>query len=211
MKSIVIWGCGGFAREVAMLAEQVGLEVIAFLDERPEMKGEVIDGIRVAGTLDDIRDLRSSVSIVSAGVGNPALKQRFAAATEEAGFRHCEPIVHPHVYVSRHSSIGPGSVVCAGVVLTVNVRIGSHVIVNLCSTIGHDVRIGDFATISPGVNISGNVELEERTYLGTNAAVRERVRVGAGSVIGGGAFVRDDVPANSLYAGVPAELKKRLG
>lgn len=193
-----------------MLAEQVGLEVVAFLDERPEMKGELIDGIRVAGTLDDIRDLRSSVSIVSAGVGNPALKQRFAAATEGAGFRHCDPIVHPQVYVSRHSNIGPGSVVCAGVVLTVNVRIGSHVIVNLGSTIGHDVSIGDFATISPGVNISGNVKLQERTYLGTNAAVREKVCIGAGSVVGGGAFVRDDVPADTLYAGVPAELKKRL-
>jgi sugar O-acyltransferase (sialic acid O-acetyltransferase NeuD family) len=210
MKRIVIWGCGGFAREVAMLAEQVGLEVVAFLDERPEMKGRVIDDVRVAGTLDDIRHLRPSISIVTAGVGDPALKQRFAAATEQAGFKHCHPIVHPQVYVSKRSSIGPGSVVCAGVVLTVNVRIGSHVIVNLCSTIGHDVQIGDYATISPGVNISGNVELGDRTYLGTNAAIRERVRIGAGSVIGGGAFVRDDVPSDSLYAGVPAELKKRL-
>lgn len=210
MNCIVIWGCGGHAREVNMLAEQVGLKVVGFLDERKEMKGRTVDGVTVLGTLDDIRDLRNSVQVVSAGVGDPTLKRRFAIATEQAGFSHSGPIVHPQVFVSRHSRIGAGSVVCAGVVLTVNVDIGEHVVVNYGSTIGHDSRVGDFSTIAPGVNVSGNVGIGESVYLGANAAVRERVRIGEHSVIGGGAFVHADVPAGALYVGVPAAFKRLL-
>jgi sugar O-acyltransferase (sialic acid O-acetyltransferase NeuD family) len=209
-RAVVIWGCGGFAREVNMLCDQLDIRVHGFLDERPHMKGVVVDGVPVLGVLDDVRSLRQEVGIVSAGVGDPELRRRFAALVKASGFAHAEPIVHPAVHVSRHSTIGLGSVVCAGVNMTVNVRIGCHVIVNLNSTIGHDVRIEDFTTLSPGVNISGNVSVGEGVYIGTNAAVRERLRIGARSVVGGGAFVMRDVPERVLVAGVPAEVKKSV-
>jgi sugar O-acyltransferase (sialic acid O-acetyltransferase NeuD family) len=210
MRALIIWGCGGHAREVNMLCEQLALQVVGFLDERLEMKGSIVDGVPVLGTLDDIRSLRDGVGILSAGVGDPALRRRLAAATAAAGFRSPDPIIHPGTRLSRLSSVGPGSVVCAGAVITVNVRVGSHVIINNNSTLGHDVTVGDFVTVSPGVNVSGNVTIEDGVYVGTNAAIRERVHIGAGAVVAGGAFVREDVPSQVLVAGVPATIKKHL-
>lgn len=210
MRPLVIWGCGGFAREVNLLCGQLGRQVMGFLDERPEMKGQVVDDLPVLGNIGDISSLRDTVEIVCAGVGDPALKRKFAAKTVEREFTLASALVHPSVHISDRSNIGVGAVVCEGVVLTVNVHIHEHVIVNLNSTIGHDATIGTFATISPGVNVSGNVTIEEGVFIGTGASIREDVRIGAWSVVGGGSFVRSDVPGGVLAAGVPAVCKKKL-
>jgi len=210
MNDVVIWGCGGHAREVSLLCGSLGLSVIGFLDERPEMKGQVVDDVPILGVLEDIAALRGRLSVICAGVGDPALRRRFAAMTGEAGFRISDPVVHPQVSLSPRSSLGPGTVVCAGATLTVNVHLGQHVVVNRNATIGHDVSVADFVTISPAVAISGNVIVEEGVYIGTNAAIREKIRIGAWSIIGGGAFVRANVPPRVLVAGVPAVVKRQL-
>ena len=193
-----------------MLCAQIGVAVTGFLDERPEMKGRVVDGVRVLGTLSDVTHLRGQVSIICAGVGDPTLKRRFAEMTTNAGFTFANPIVHPAVQVSPRNSVGEGSVICAGVVMTVNVNIGRHVIVNLNATLGHDSSLGDYVTISPCASISGRVTVEEGANLGVNCSVREGIRVGKWSVVGGGAFVRQDVLPRTMWAGVPATLKKTL-
>ena len=210
MRSVVIWGCGGHAREVNMLCAQIGVAVTGFLDERPEMKGRVVDDVRVLGTLSDVTNLRGQVSIICAGVGDPTLKRRFAQMTTDAGFTIAHPIIHPAVHVSPRNSVGQGSVICAGVVMTINVTIGCHVIVNYNSTLGHDSSVSDYATISPSVNISGRVTVEDGAYLGVNCSIRENIRIGAWSIVGGGAFVRQNVLPKTMWAGVPAALKKTL-
>ncbi|QYR19858.1 acetyltransferase [Paenibacillus sp. sptzw28] len=210
MKELVIWGCGGQAREVLDLCEQLQLTVLGFLDESPEMKGKVVDDLPVLGDVHDIAHLKNSVQLVVPGVGSPALKKRFAGKTIEAGFEPAPALIHPSVRISRRTRIGYGSIICEGSVLTVNIDIGSFVIVNRCATIGHDSCMGDYATVSPGANISGNVTAGEGVFIGTGASIREKIGIGAWSVIGGGAFVKDDVPEAALYAGVPAVMKKRL-
>ncbi|WCK56176.1 acetyltransferase [Aneurinibacillus sp. Ricciae_BoGa-3] len=210
MSEIVIWGCGGHAREMNLLCEQSGHTVIGFLDERREMKGKVVDDVPVLGDLEDIHALQHKVEIVCAGVGEPSLKKRLVAKTIEAGFKLSNALVHPSVYVSKRNSVGIGSVICAGSILTVNIEIGNFVIINRGSNISHENIIGDFVTIGPGVNIAGNVTIEEGAKIGIGSSIREKIKIGPWSVIGGGAFVKEDVPPKTLYAGVPATYKKSL-
>jgi sugar O-acyltransferase (sialic acid O-acetyltransferase NeuD family) len=207
---VVIWGCGGMGREVNYLCELLKLEVVGFLDERPDMRGQLVDGKPVLGDLSDIMELRNEVKVVCAGVGSPELKRRFVQKTKDCGFSFAETLVHPSVQLSRYVHLAPGSVICAGTIITINVHIGQFVIVNSSVTLAHDVRIADYVTISPGVNISGNVTVEEGAFIGTGSAVREKITIGPWSVIGGGAFVKDHVPGGVLYAGVPAVFKKKL-
>lgn len=209
MRRLVIWGCGGHAREVNWLCEQAGYEVIGFLDERPEMKGRIINDIPVLGDLPDIMFLRDEVEVVCAGVGDPALKRRFVDKTLAEGFAPAGSIIHPGIRLSKRNRIGIGCVICEGAVLTDNIEIGSFVIINRGVHVSHDVVIGDFATIAPGVNIAGNVTIGNGAYVGIGASIREKVTIGNEAVIGGGAFVKDDVPAGTLAAGVPATIKKR--
>ncbi|WLD93014.1 acetyltransferase [Alkalihalobacillus sp. AL-G] len=205
---LILWGCGGHAREVSHLCEQIGLEIIGYLDERKEMKGKIVNDLPVLGDIDDILNLRGRVKIVCSSVGSPTLKERFVKKTLEYGFDFSDPIIHPNVYISKRNVIGKGSIICEGVILTVNIEIGDFVIVNRKVTIGHDCNIGDYSTVSPGVNISGNIKIGEKAYIGTGASVREKITIGKSALIGGGAFVKDDVPNNTLFAGVPAVFQR---
>ncbi|MCR8635085.1 acetyltransferase [Paenibacillus radicis (ex Xue et al. 2023)] len=207
---LVIWGCGGMGREVNHLCELLGYEVVGFLDERLDMRGQIVDDIPVLGDLPDIMHLRDQLKVVCAGVGSPQLKKRLVQKTRDYGFSLAETIVHPAVQLSRKIHLGIGSILCAGTILTINVHIGHFVIVNSGVTLAHDVKICDYATISPGVHISGNVTVEEGAFIGTGSALREKITIGPWSMIGGGAFVKDDVPGGVLYAGVPAVFKKKL-
>ncbi|MEK4039006.1 MULTISPECIES: acetyltransferase [Paenibacillus] len=210
MRKLVIWGSGGHAREINWLCEELDVQVMGFLDERPEFKGRIVDGVPVLGTLVDIELLKNEVELVCAGVGDTSLKKRFVHETIQSGFRIASPLIHPRVRISQSNIIGEGSMIFQGAILSGNIRIGQHVIINQGVSLSHDVIISDFVTISPGVNVAGNVTIDEGAYIGIAASVREKRHIGCWSTIGGGAFVKDDVPDFTLAAGIPAVVKKRF-
>lgn len=205
---LVIWGCGGHAREVLHLCEQIGVRVIGFLDERPEYKGKVVDGLPVLGDLQDILHLKDQVRIVCAGVGDPFLKKHFVEKTTLLGFQPADSLIHPSIYLSNRNTIGKGTIICEGTILTTNVQVGNFVILNRGVILSHDDIIHDYATVAPGASIAGNVTVGEGATIGIGSSIREKVSIGAWSMIGGGSFVKGNVPPHALYGGVPAIFKK---
>jgi len=202
----VIYGAGGFAREVAWLAEQCGHRVLAFVDDAATESGRVLNGVPVMTLEDAQREFNGSV-VVSA-IGDPSAREKTITRAMTAGFRPGE-LIHPRVERSRWIEIGRGAVVCAGSILTTNIVLGSHVQVNLDCTIGHDVVIGDYATLAPGVHISGWVRLERASYLGTGATIingleAQPLVIGEGAVVGAGACVTKSVLPGTTVVGVPA-------
>ena len=141
-------------------------------------------------------------------VGKPSVRAGLVKMMRSKKLRFASGI-HPSAIMSQTSSIGEGTVVTAGNIITTNVSIGDHVIVNLACTIGHYSSIGPFCTINPGVNVSGDVTLEEGVLLGTNATILEKMSVGAYSIIGAGAMVNKSIPANVTAVGIPAKVLKK--
>jgi bifunctional UDP-N-acetylglucosamine pyrophosphorylase / glucosamine-1-phosphate N-acetyltransferase len=80
-----------------------------------------------------------------------------------------------------------------------------------------DATIGERTNIGAGTvtcNYDGKTKhetiIEDDVKIGSDTMLVAPVRVGAGSVTGAGSVVTRDVPPDSLVAGVPAVIKKRL-
>lgn len=109
------------------------------------------------------------------------------------------------------------------------IRVGHKVFINQCCTI-YDmggVDIADLVMIGPNVNIitAGHplepaerrayieakpIIIERNVWIATAATILGGVTIGENSVVGAGAVVTKDVPANSFVAGVPAKVVRSL-
>ena len=211
-REIAIYGAGGFAREVAWLAQncrETGkvYEIVCFIDDALDKIGKTLNGIPVLDW-DMARRSFPKAGIVVA-IGSPRVREGIVARVAQAGYGF-ETLIHPRVEKSDGVEMPPGTVVCAGTILTTNIRLGVHVQVNLSCTVGHDVILGDFTTLAPGVHVSGWVHFGKRVYVGTGAVIingteESPLTIGEDVVIGAAACVTRSIPAGVTVAGVPAK------
>jgi len=214
MKKIAIFGAGGFGREVHFLIEDINknketFSFLGYFDDGKE-KGELINNYPVLGNIDDLNNWNEPVDLVVA-VGDPKVKKIIIEKIHNHNVTF-PVLIHPGVIigVSQFNKIGEGCIVCAGTIITVNIEIGRHVILNLCCTVGHDARIGDYSSFMPSVNISGEVIIENCVYVGTGAKIINLLTIGEYSTIGAGAIVTKSIPPKCVAVGMPAKPVKFL-
>lgn len=206
IKQIAIYGAGGFAREVAWLAESCDCRVACFVDDNPALAGKQVNGIPVM-RLEDAAVRFAGAGIVS-GIGSPKAREMVMQKAVAARFIPV-PLIHPRVEMSRWIDMGEGAVICAGCILTTNIQIGKQVQINLDCTVGHDVAMGDCTTLAPGVHVSGWVHFGKRVYAGTgavfiNGTEESPLVIGDDVVIGAGACVTKSIDYGT-WGGVPAK------
>lgn len=212
MKDLVVVGAGGFGREVLDVVDAINdaaptpvWQVTGVLDDAPSdvnLGLLSVRGVDFLGPIDDYLS-RSPGAAYVVGIGSPRVRRMIAEKFDAAGLA-AATVVHPSVTQGFDVQIGAGSVLCAGVRLTNNIRLGRHVHLNLNSTVGHDVVIGDYVSANPLASISGDVVIEDGVLIGVAGVLLNKVRVGAGATVGGSACVVKDVEAGTVVKGVPA-------
>jgi sugar O-acyltransferase (sialic acid O-acetyltransferase NeuD family) len=114
--------------------------------------------------------------------------------------------IHPTALILDESiEIGEGSFIGPYSVLTTNIKIGQHCILNRGNHIGHDSKIGDYFSAMPGAIVSGNVTIQDLVYMGTNSSIREKLSVEGPTTIGMNAAVIKSIQESGTYTGVPAK------
>ena len=117
-------------------------------------------------------------------------------------------IIHPRAYVSPQSQVGRGTVILAGTTVGAFVTLGDHVIVLQNVGLSHDDVIEDFSCLAVGVSFSGSVRVGRNCFLGTNSTIIGAT-LGPGSLIGAGTLIRQDVPSNEIWVGVPGRFLRK--
>lgn len=113
--------------------------------------------------------------------------------------------IHPSAQIHGDDvEIGEGSIICAGTIITTNVKIGKHAHLNLITTIGHDCVIGDYFTTAPGVQISGNETIGNRVYFGTRSCMKQKLTICDDVIIGMNAGLTKSITESGTYIGTPA-------
>ncbi len=192
---IIIYGNGGFAREVMAAAmiklphERIKLMADSYFANKGEIK---------------LPKFHPSMGRVVVAIGDP--HDRKAMVDKLPARTRFDMLILGNSIGDNY--IPAGCIIQPGAILTTNVFLGCHVIVNLNATIGHDCVIGDYTTISPGANISGNVTIGKLCYIGSGAVIREKVSICDNVTIGAGAVVLEDINQPGVYVGVPAKYLK---
>ncbi|REC49603.1 acetyltransferase [Chryseobacterium pennipullorum] len=207
MKKIAIVGAGGFGREVKMLIENINLgeaefEIIGFYDDK-EYEGD-INGVPYLGKIEKINEVDYPLN-VAISIADPETKKRIAKniTNENIEFPN---LIHPSAIIGNDNvNIGKGNIICAGVIITVDIEIEDFVILNLSCTVGHDTKVKSYCSFMPSVNISGEVLISEGVYVGTGAKIINLLEIGEYTIVGAGAVVAKNLPAKCTAVGIPAK------
>lgn len=210
MKNIVIIGAGGVGREVSLIIQQINeLEqtwnLLGFIDDNTDNWGKVINGYSVIGGIDSLEFLSNDTYIVIA-IANYKVKKNIVNKINNK-FKFAT-IVHPKVWIHDYMTVGEGTIIYEGAILTANIEIGNHVIISPKCGVGHDSIIKDYVSLLWNVNVSGNDLIEEGVMMGSGSTVIQGEKIGKGSIIGAGAVVVNDIESFSTAVGVPAKVIK---
>ena len=165
-----IFGFGGHAKEVAM---QMGGELTFFVDDEYSN--------HISKPLSEFNPLEYEILVA---VSNP--KEREKIINKLPPQTEFTTFIHPTAIISQNFDvvIGEGSFIGANSIITTNVTIGKHAILNRGNHIGHDCVIGDYLSMMPGSIISGNVNIGNNVYIGSNSTVKEKMSICDNVVIG---------------------------
>ena len=209
MKDLIIFGASGFGREVAWAVERLNKvtptwNLLGFMDDADDIQGTEINGYKVLGKTADVSDYPDAYYVVAVGASRTREKIVSNMKTVNPSTKF-GTVIDPSVKMSDLVTIGEGTIICAHTIITVNIEIGSHVIINLDCTVGHDAVLQDFVTLYPSVNVSGITNIGHAVELGTGMQIIQGKTVGDYSIVGAGAVVVKDIPAKCTAVGSPAK------
>lgn len=209
MKDLIIFGASGFGREVAWAVERINKasptwNLLGFIDDDESIQGSVINGYRVLGKTEDIRNYPDAYFVCAVGASRVREKivNNMKSVNPDVKFG---TVIDPTVEMSDLVTVGEGTIICAHTIITVNIEIGSHVIINLDCTVGHDAVLKDYVTLYPSVNASGITTIGHAVELGTGMQIIQGKTIGDYSIIGAGAVVVKDIPEKCTAVGSPAK------
>lgn len=205
-RDIIVVGVGGHASDVIgliedLIADGAKLNLIGVVGDFPPPKPERFENrAEFLGPIDKLDTFSGSVIVA---LGQPRPRADMVTKLAKYGCTFCT-LIHPEARLGTGTTVGTGTVILGGARISPRVRLAEHCFVSYLVGVGHDAVLQAYTSVMPLAAISGDVQIGEGGFIGTHAAILERVRMGAWSVAGAGAVVTKDVADGVTVVGVPA-------
>jgi sugar O-acyltransferase (sialic acid O-acetyltransferase NeuD family) len=187
---LALYGYGGHAREVAA---QIDQPITFFVDDK-----------YLTEETKPISEFDPTKYLIMVAVADS--KDRFDMVQRLPEETQFFTFIHPTALIlSDNVQVGVGSFIGANSILTTNIKLGKHAILNRGNQIGHDSEIGDYFSAMPGAIVSGNVKIHDCVYMGTNSSIKEKLSIHSLSTIGMNSCVVKHIKEPGVYVGVPAK------
>lgn len=208
-KNIVIFGAGGFGREVLWLIEEQNKvsdrwNIMGFVDDSDDIQGQYIHGYPVVGNCNYLLNYDKELYVICC-IGNSCTRKSIIEKISSNPNLIFPTLIAPDVKYSSSVQFGKGCIICASSILTVDISLGNFVIVNLDCTVGHDAVLNDYVTLYPSVNVSGCVKIGSLSEIGTGTNIIQGKFIGENSIVGAGSVVIQDIPNRCTAVGCPAK------
>lgn len=183
------------------------IEFAGMLDNDPAKQGTDFHGLPVLGGIDLVSKLKGDdVGFVNLITGSTKVRYETTQQILCAGGRLAN-LIHPQIDLTM-VNVGVGLYLQEGVILQAGVEIGDNSSIHMGSLIGHETKIGKSVFIAHAVSVSGCCNIGDGTFIGTNATILPRLKIGQWAIIGAGAVVIHDVADYAVVAGNPGKIIK---
>lgn len=189
---ILLIGGGGHCKSVIDIIEQATHYTIAGIIDQKEYIGQKILGYEIIGCDDDLEKLFTQFKYAMVTVGqikSPDLRIKLFNQLQSIGYK-IPPLISPRAYVSKHASIGKGTVIMHDALINANAKVGKNCIINTKALIEHDSIIEDHCHISTGAIINGGTLIHQGTFFGSNATTKEAIAIHERSFIKAGSVAK---------------------
>ena len=208
MNNILIYGAGGYGREVACILNRINKveqtwNLIGFVDDGLPV-GERNEYGKVVGRLDYLNNLSEKTALVIP-IGNPKIIHKIVGSITNSNV-YFPNIIDPDVFFLDKDSVcmGHGNVFSPKTVVSCNVKIGDFNLFNMNDGIGHAATIGNCNVIMPNVNISGGVVIGDRNLFGVKSSILQYLIMGNDNQVGAHSLITRKAKDGFTYVGVPA-------
>ena len=204
---LLILGAGRHGQVVADAALAAaracgGVVPIGFLDDRPDLHGTTVLGLRVLGPLSALSETPHDSVVVA--IGDNQQRWRLQKTLRRLG-ESIHAVIHPSAVLASDVPVGEGAMVLAAAIVNTGSEIGAGAILNTGCTIDHHNRVGAAAHVGPGAHTGGGVRIGTGALVGVGAAIMPDCQIGDWAVVGLGSAVIEDVRAGATVVGVPAQ------
>lgn len=180
MKSkILLIGGGGHCKSVIDVIEQENKYEIAGIIDKQELIGQFVLGYEIIGCDDDLAELFETYkcAIITIGqIKTNEIRVKLFHRLKEIGYR-LPVIKSPLAYVSKHSTVGEGTVIMHHALINADAYVGQNCIINTKALIEHDSVVEDFCHISTSAVINGGVVVRKNSFVGSNVTTKEYIEI----------------------------------
>ncbi len=203
-KNYIVLGAGGHARVVIDALKSSGASILGCLDPNPALKGKIVDGARVLGGDEALKDHAPGSVALANGVGGANSTNARRALFEKlaATGHNFPPVKAKSAHCSESVKLGAGCQLLTNAVVHPGASIGANTVVNTSAIVEHDCVVGAHGFIGPGAILCGDARLGEGVFIGAGAIVLPGIKIGDGAHIGAGSVVHKDVPAGAKARGM---------
>ena len=202
----IIVGAGTYGQVYAKYLSE-SYSVVGFIDDKAELRGKIVDGIKVLGNIDFLyhylennKDTAVFVPIGNNPVRVKLLTQLNAKGYNTPSFIHKNTIIHNSVVFGKAVYILPASNIMPSTV------VGDYVMISMGVNIAHHVTIANGCFFSQGANIGASIAIGDNAYFGIASTVMTGIKsVGSNALIGAGTLIIKDVDDNAVMIGNPGK------
>jgi sugar O-acyltransferase (sialic acid O-acetyltransferase NeuD family) len=199
--SLILIGAGGHALACIDVIEQHGQYRIVGLVGMPEEMRTQHLGYSVIATDNDLPELAKEYQYALITVGqirSPDNRMRLYRQSIEIGFQ-LPVIIAPTAFVSRHATIGAGTIAMHGAIVNAGATVGNNCIINTRALVEHGATAEDHCHISTGAILNGDVYIGTGSFVGSGSVIKEGVALGKRCVVGMGLSVRHNQADHSQF------------
>lgn len=193
---LILIGGGGHCASCIDVIEQEGKFEIAGIVDGAITAGTLL-GYSILGGDDSLEQLQSDCAHALVTVGqikSSSVRARLYDRAKSLGFK-LPTIISPRAYVSRHATIGEGTIIMHDALINSRAVIGNNCIINTKALIEHDGLVEDNCHISTAATINGGCIVRKGTFVGSNAVTKESIQTRE----------NDFIKAGSLFMGYEHE------